>query len=242
MRSLNDEQINHLLFGIDHQSDTEDEDNPALELEPEFSCIANDDQIENEEQFFETISELDPQSEQNIGPIIRHRKLLTRNKIINSLEKSLDHNNYNLISLPNEEIFHKVILDKGNKNRNEASITWTNKKPVNTGRQSSENIVKTRGGVLGSAKNAMTPIECCNIFISADIINKIVNYTNKRIEMMPNIGSSTKPAEQRTTNIKEMNAFIGLMYARGLLNRNFHDISKLYEKVTGNPYFVATMS
>ena len=88
MRSLNDDEINHLLFGIDHQSDTEDEDNPALELEPEFSCIANDDQIENEEQFFETISELDPQSEQNIGPIIRHRKLLTRNKIINSLEKA----------------------------------------------------------------------------------------------------------------------------------------------------------
>ena len=74
----------------------------------------------------------------------------------------------------------------------------------------------------------------------------IVTWTNQSIKQSLSIckqsASDKNVAHLYETNEREMKAFIGLWYIRGLLNWNNNDITFAYSQIYGNKIFYATMS
>ena len=176
----------------------------------------------------------------------RHRKVLTRDRIVNNLVESLDENNYNLLD-PSERKTLKCVLEKGTKKKKEESITWCNIKEKSDGRQCAENILHTAPGPKNGAHNASSPIECWELFMTSDMIESIVTCTNLEINRkLEKIDlNKIEPANKkhlRTTTSEEMRAFIGLLYARGLLSLSHHSWKYLFQDAIGHPIFGATMS
>ena len=59
-------------------------------------------------------------------------------------------------------------------------MNWSNQEPINIGRQGSENIIHTLGGLTDISINSKTHLQSWEIFMD-EIIRKIVTYTNQKI-------------------------------------------------------------
>ena len=58
-----------------------------------------------------------------------HRKLLTKNRLVNSIESALDLNNYNALLVPNEDLNYCAILTDTDDKRKKETLTFTTKPP-----------------------------------------------------------------------------------------------------------------
>ena len=79
------------------------------------------------------------------------------------------------------------------------------------------------------------------------MLSHIVHNTNKKIEnlrakLLLRGHDITSVPYTKNTCSSEILAFIGLWYLRGLLDLNNHDVAILFNDLTGNPVFGATMS
>ena len=125
-------------------------------------------------------------------------------------------------------------------------ITWTTKKPTQNICQGPQNIVRNRTGVKPEYRGKVEPLDAWSRFIDDDIIQFIVTYANQSInESIRRLKQNKK--DQKVchlieTNHREIRAFIGLWYIRGLLNWTFHDIATAYSREYGHKIFNATMS
>ena len=81
-----------------------------------------------------------------------------------------------------------------------------------------ENILRTDGGVRESAQHAKTQMECFELYITSQIVEKVAFYTNKRIsnwlENLPEedkelMSKSDKFSYVKKTDVIEIRAFIG---------------------------------
>ena len=113
------------------------------------------------------------------------------------------------------------------------------------GRQPRSSILLENPGPRANARSAMNRLQSWQLFFSQDMMDIIVEYTNKRIEnarlAFRNVSSSTLTFTKNTNHI-EIYAFIGLLYVRGLAGMNNHDVAHLYDPIMGPPPFGATMS
>ena len=81
-----------------------------------------------------------------------HRKLLTKNRLVNSIESALDLNNYNALLVPNEDLNYCAILTDTDDKRKKETLTFTTKPPQNLGQPRQCDVVKEAFGVRGEAK------------------------------------------------------------------------------------------
>lgn len=103
---------------------------------------------------------------------------------------------------------------------------WSKKKPPHRVRRASHNVLVRLPGVIGDARNAVTTYECWKCFFSEDIIEMIVQYTNKYIEKIQN--KFQRERDARTTNVIEIKAVIGLLYLAGVLRSNRQSLEELW--------------
>ena len=202
------------------------------------------------------INESDTDSEQEIDipdnraappPHKRMRRTLTHNRLVNSLESSLCLDNYDIVRQNAEKKNYSTILEKGNKTTPRKTIDWCNIKELSCGRQTSENVMITKGGLINGSQFANEPIDHWRLLMSDDMINLIVQCTNYQIEKklqtidMTAISDGNK-IHLKLTNHIEINAYIGLLYARAMLNLTHHASKYLFKDIIGHPIFGATMS
>ena len=62
-----------------------------------------------------------------------YRKLLTKNRLVHSIESALDWNNYNALLVPNEDLNYCAILTDTDDKRKKETLTFTAKPPQNLG-------------------------------------------------------------------------------------------------------------
>ena len=75
------------------------------------------------------------------------------------------------------------MIKSKEKGKDDRVLEWTNKKPKEpSGQQSTENVIKNRSGVRPTAKNAETPKDCFNLFVTNRMLRKVVKATNQRIQ------------------------------------------------------------
>ena len=157
-----------------------------------------------------------------------HTKILTRKRLVNSIDNAMDEANYDRMGLPsgNEETY---ITLAGSKNSNDApEITWSNINPKQTqGRQSRKDVLVGVPSSLKSrkVKTAKTPAAALQYFNTDNRVDKIVIYTNIRIErtvsqMLLSTKKSVKNCYYKQTDVIEVRTLFGLMFLRGALGQN----------------------
>ena len=95
----------------------------------------------------------------------KRRKLLTCKRPVRSVDTSLDENNYDLLDTNKvkKRIIYIHIAEK-TKGTKEINVSWTSKKkPTNSGRQSAENIIKTKGGPINGSNSATSHQEAWSL-------------------------------------------------------------------------------
>ena len=178
----------------------------------------------------------------------RHQVPRIANRKVNSIDAALDDTNYDSFELPRDSQEYKVILEKGTRNNPEKSVTWKNQPGTQRGRQNVANVITGTPGVNRAAREATTAIDAWECFFSDEMLNLVLEHTNQRIrtyraQLTPEALASNKYTFHHETSLSELQAFIGLMYARGL-NSQVHLRAKHLFSETGhtNPLFGAAMS
>ena len=174
----------------------------------------------------------------------RNRPVLN-NRLVRSIDSSLDPENYAVFELPEELKECSAVLQKKSRNTPEKIITWRNQPVSRVGRQGRENLLRSEGGVKGMATQANTPKKCFQLFFSPEMISLCTDYTNiiidKRLTELAN-KSTEYAAYLKPVDEIELTAYIGLCMLRGLYKQNHWTVKRIWEDKIGHQIFRATMS
>ena len=166
--------------------------------------------------------------------------------MVRSIHTSLHENNYKLIDMSKVEKEEVVVVLEKKKKVVSNSMTWTTQQHPQKVRQGPQNITKNPAGVKPEYCEKIDPVDAWSVFVNEDMIQMIVPWTNQSIKQSlskcKQSASDKNIAHLYETNEREMKAFIGLWYIRGLLNWNNNDITFAYSQIYGNKIFSATMS
>ena len=167
-KTLRDDEIDKYLAYLQEEGDSEEENNDE-EGAPELFG-SNEKETEEAFAWFSGGDELlDEESEENMHNVNRKRNV--RNRLVHDLESSLNLSNYDLYSVPNEVKNLEKVMQKPTKKNSGSKITWQNQPPPNTGRQGSENILKTLPGLTERIKNVESPVE---LFFPNELLGLII--------------------------------------------------------------------
>ena len=249
MAQFSSEDVREQLFAMSDDSDEEVEELFRASGEDDLDEILSSDS-ESDEDDISPSTGVEPQvnSEDEEPPAKRRRRNFSK-KFINSIDSALNPDNYNILDLSDiEKKQFKVVLEKQSSKSLGHNITWTNDPPASySGRLTARNIISGPVGVRNEAKQCKTPIAAWELFFSANILSHIVEMTNKKISSVRSslnekILNDSRYSFLGFTTFREILAFVGLMYFRGLMGLANHDVKVLYEKRTANDIFSATMS
>uniref|UniRef100_A0A336MIT5 CSON015446 protein n=1 Tax=Culicoides sonorensis TaxID=179676 RepID=A0A336MIT5_CULSO len=113
---------------------------------------------------------------------------------------------------------------------------WSTTPPVTTKRTSARNIVHVVRGPKAVAKNAVTPLQCWELFFSDAILNKILVHTNEKIELMASKFQNQNATVQKVS-YNELRALLGLLYFTAALKDNHLSARTLFNSgLCGNQY------
>lgn len=193
-------------------------------------------------------SDLEPEPEQDPPqPPARHKKVALKNRAVQSIDTALDPTNYDEWKLPDEVKQHTVVFEKKTRNNPEKTLTWKNKPSTQRGRQNMANILTGTPGVNRRVQNLTSPVDAWKCMFTDDMLDMVVEHTNKKIQAFragldPSVLSNNKMTYLHETDNVEVTAFIGLIYARGMLGQSHHNRNLLFNDRIGHPIFGATMS
>ena len=118
---------------------------------------------------------------------------------------------------------------------------WQKKKPRVNVRTRAHNIVTEPNAVMGTAKNAKTSNDCWSHFLDENMMNILVECTNKYIN--ENKTSCSRDRDARNTSKEEVSALIGLLYLAGVYKSGRQNLDDLWaQDGTGVDLFHTTMS
>ena len=112
----------------------------------------------------------------------------------------------------------------------------------------SENIVTEQTRVKDIGKDASTEFECWNIFVTPEMLQEILIHTNskirqRQIKSAANNSNGNASSYMQETTLRELKAFIGLLYLAGLIKSNCQNLKDLWRTDgTGVDIFRTTMS
>ena len=125
-------------------------------------------------------------------------------------------------------------------------VEYTTVKEEVLGQRRRQNIVKHVPGPRRNAKIVKTPAEAFSLFISDDMLNKIIIKTNTAIdrflENQTEACASNKYPFYKHVDSVDIRAFIGLLYLRARLKLNLFDRESIWHHETANDFFESTMS
>lgn len=179
--------------------------------------------------------------------------ILTKTRLVNSINKSL-----NILMI----LLSLKILQKASeaflgpkKNPNTKKIFWTNKKPPNADRKRACDVLASTpqpSTLLPFASGIDSLNDTSQISFPDQMVQLFVDKTNTKIQHIKNnlptyYSKSDKNTVIQPLDQREFHAFIGLLYARGLLVfldnqciRTIH-IFLIFSEIAGHPLFSATM-
>ena len=123
----------------------------------------------------------------------------------------------------------------------DGETVWLKRELRVSGRTRAHNILTEPNCVKGSAKSAKFAKDCWKLFFDEDMMNILVECTNKYIN--DNKKNCSRDRDARTTSKEELFALIGLLYLAGIYKsgrQNFEDLWA--QDGTGVELFHTTMS
>ena len=161
--------------------------------------------------------------EENDDPVTqRHRKLLTRNRLVHNIDSTLNLENYNSIHFINGNRHWETLTGQlGPKNRRDTeTITWNSAiTQVRERHGRCDVITGPVSSVTGIARNVSSYEDCFDLFFDNLVLELITAMSNKRIKERIEtlriykelIFNSFKYTWLRETSKEEIKAVIGLI-------------------------------
>ena len=108
-------------------------------------------------------------------------------------------------------------------------------------------MIKNKPGVHGDARNTEMERDAFDFFLTKEIMESIVSYTNKRIkarldQIPPEDIARGKYPHLKDIDFIDLHALFGLFYFCGLYHLNSYDIHLPFSNTRGLPIFGAAMS
>ena len=208
---------------------------PSFENDPQFYEEARDFIGENDVDF-----EADEEEEESGDdePVLPPRKICYK-----SLDEVTDLDMFDPLPLPltNE---HVIYNTKDGKNK----ISWNSiKQNNNCGRAPNHNVIVGREGPRGVARHAKTEVDAWNLFISDEMLEIIIKYTNEKITSFREKFSETLEQSNKYTYCKlvemtEVRAVFGIMYLRAAKHLNLQETVDVFHHESALDIFQSTMS
>ena len=107
----------------------------------------------------------------NNEPARHNKQMLTKNRIINSIDKAAALENYDLIELPDHE--------KRNFRCNKRWKEHTNYN-IRIGRKGTQNVISSKPRVTKAARNAKTELEHLKYFITNEMLESVLHNTDTK--------------------------------------------------------------
>jgi len=165
------------------------------------------------------INEVDDVEEEIVAPVRQRRpkKILTANRLVNSIDKALDLDSYDPLDLPdaNSETLTGYLGPKSKATTEK--IFWTNEPYTHVGRQRACDVITDNVSTIRrNTKRADSIRDVFELFMDEDMITLIVHKTNLKIdEIIKNlpetIKSNSKYGYKKQTDAIEIHALFGLM-------------------------------
>lgn len=142
----------------------------------------------------------------------------------------------------NEENISAVTLRVPQFLGKDGTSKWLKRCPNKRVRTRRDNIIRIHlPGVRAVAKNAKSVQECWSLFFTEEMLNSIVDNTNKYISNV--MSKYTRERNARVTDIVELKALFGLLYLAGVLKSSRLSTEELWDRnSTGVERFWLTMS
>ena len=127
------------------------------------------------------------------------------------------------------------------------NMAWTTTKDRTIHRKGAENIRKGKGDPGGIAKNAKTPLDSLELFLTDEMIDNLVIYTNASIQPLLEkfedlLEDCNKYPHFKLVDRIDMKAFIGILYLRAAFRLNLLDREIIWNHESAHDIFGATMS
>ena len=247
-KSISDKAIQNFLDVSDSdEDDIEELNGTRLEYNEEGMNAEDDEEEITGTGETEDVEDSDSEEEHNEvvePPAVRRRRFRT----VKSIETALDPASYDKYIQPAEKLEEKAVLVKKMRNQPEESISWVNQRPAaRVGRRPAEQVRLLEGGsVIRAAKHLKKPEECFDLFLSEDILETVVEKTNKNIrKWREGIAAEELSKQHRNvteTDLVELKAVLGLLYMRGLYQQNLWLVDRLWNPQIGPSVYSATVS
>ena len=210
----------------DYESDNNEADIVAEDLEKEPTIDSNIEDLE--------VKPVDAATEQG------NDELPTKLKFKN-LTEVLNEANHSDVPAQKKRTFHYSDA------RKTVNIAWTTTKDKTIHRKGAENIRKGKAGSRGISKNAKTPLELLELFLTDEMIDKLVIYTNASIQPLLEkfkdlLEDSNKYPHFKLVNRIDMKAFIRMLYLRAAFQLNLLDREIIWNQESAHDIFGATIS
>ena len=190
----------------DYDSDNNEADIAAEDLEEEPTIDSNVEDLE--------VKPVEAVIEQG------NDELPTKQKFKN-LTEVLNEANYSDVPAQKKRTFHYSDAKKT------VNIAWTTTKDYTIHRKGTENIRKGKAGPRGIAKNAKTPLESLELFLTDEMIDKLVIYTNASIQPLLEEFEDLLEDSDKYPHFKLVDridtSFIGILYLRAAFRMNLLD-------------------
>ena len=111
---------------------------------------------------------------------------------------------------------------------------WANKTVATVSKTKSKNIIKVLPGLKGQARLCETRLECFLQIISAEMVDKIVKYTNifinkKRLGREATSTTEVRTRDYRDTTRGEILALFGALFLMALKRGNRADVTEFFQ-------------
>uniref|UniRef100_A0A182Q5E5 PiggyBac transposable element-derived protein domain-containing protein n=1 Tax=Anopheles farauti TaxID=69004 RepID=A0A182Q5E5_9DIPT len=107
---------------------------------------------------------------------------------------------------------------------------WNTIRPMRSGSKARK-VAQARSVPIGLAKSARSPGECLSLFLDADVIAMITEYTNERIKTeQPNYA---RERDANLTDETEIVALLGILYMAGTVRDGRENIEHLFDSKRG---------
>ena len=162
-----------------------------------------------------------------------------------NIQDTLDENNYDAYEIPRDKKEFSVPWKPTNFPKR--TDNWVNQKTVFSNDIEEHEIIKGEvGEVMGRARGATSQLLAWECFFDQKMLSIIVQRTNESIGrardgMKPHYLNDPKVNYIHYTDEIEIRALIGLIYWRGLLGMQNHDIKHMFGE-DGHHFFGGTMA
>lgn len=207
-----------------------EEDNPSLEdsdSEVEDDQIIDDVQSEDENsyvtEYVSSLEESDPSEETNLALVAEADPLSEADRVSPTANSG------------------RLYRIRGNTLRGKNGHIWSTVKAQTFHSTPAMNIVRTSGGPARMCKNVFDPVQIFNLFITDEILSKIVNWTNvEMVSKRQKVGKIT--ATHRDVTVLEIRAFIGLLTLTAVMKHNHLSTDELFDPTFSSTRYVSVMS